>query len=305
MASRLSDWRPPEIRLRRRHFYGDDSEEFLEWSQHMAYYFRQRDYDQDEQCDVAINCLGGYAWDWWCRVEDERWDRAWQPVETWEQLVYLMTRHFAPGVDPIAYAARSKQRTMPYLERISARTLVRPSEDLPERTPARVTVLLPPTLAPPVALVPATTPPAPTASAPAPDPEITPTPTDVPLLVPVLTTCEYVVPSEPTSARPPPLVISAPTSMVPMALDVPSFVPVTTTCESFILAPSLDIMHQSFRYISSFICVHRLLTLAPTSSKRGRFDSKGGRMMRYWPAIRWFTKGLSQPRPWRPPWSST
>lgn len=57
--------------------------------------------------------------------------------------------------------------------------------------------------------------------------------------------------------------------------------------------------------VEFLLTTERRLPLAPPSSKRGRFDSKGGRMMRSWPAIRWFTKRLSQPRPWRPPWSST
>ena len=46
---------------------------------------------------------------------------------------------------------------------------------------------------------------------------------------------------------------------------------------------------------------NRILPSATTSSKRGRFDSKGRRMMRFYIAICQVSASQRCPRPWRPP----
>ena len=156
MAGRVSKSRPSDIYLRRRRFAGGYEDEFLAWSRHMAYYFRQRNYDEVGQCNVAINCLTDYALDWWFREEEYRRYRGWLPVITWEQLIYVMAQHFAPSVEPEAYAARSYQRARPHHESVPMHTPVRASMSFPDRTPGRVTVPLPNAAVSHVVLVPTT-----------------------------------------------------------------------------------------------------------------------------------------------------
>jgi len=90
-----TDVSAPPTDTYRRHFYGCD-DEFLDWSWHMACYFSQLDYNEKEQCDIAISCFIDYALGWWNHVEAYRYYRSWRPVTTWEQLVYVMAKHFAP-----------------------------------------------------------------------------------------------------------------------------------------------------------------------------------------------------------------
>ena len=306
--------------LRRRRFAGYDVE-FLEWSRHMSYYFSQRDYNEVKQCNVAINCLTEYALDWWFREEEYRRYQGWQPIITWEQLVYVMAKHFAPSVEPEAYAARSYRRTRPRLESVPMHTPVRSSKSSPDCKPARVTMPFPSATVSPVVLVPTATTIAPIASALVPDSVVTPT----------------IVPMEPEPTRLPLDVTSAPSSLVPKVLVVPPAVLVpmttheskapatrpsvmtiisTTTCNSkekiapavkpFMLifeVPRVGLVPHADAMV--WLILTRLFFLAPTCSKRGRFDSKGGRVMRSCLVLCRYMTSPRRPRPWRPPWART
>jgi len=130
MASQVSKWR--------QHFAGYD-DEFLDWSWHMAYYFSQRDYDKDKQFNVAISCFTGYARTWWNQFEDDRWYRRRPPVKTWVQLVFVMTRHFAPEIDARSYTKTIQHRSGPRPLVPTESYTVRSSRPLECRSERRVT----------------------------------------------------------------------------------------------------------------------------------------------------------------------
>ena len=107
-------------------FYGDEGPEFFfDWCSDMAYFFSLRNYDEMEQCNIAIQYLNGYALKWWDHHDLSRWERGLPHVITWEQLVCVLTRHFARGYDVVDYAAhichysrpRSEREPMPIYER--------------------------------------------------------------------------------------------------------------------------------------------------------------------------------------------
>ena len=357
MAGRVSKWRPPDTYIRRRRFAGYD-DEFLDWSWDMAYYFSQRDYDEDKQFNVAISCFTGYARTWWNQFEDDRWYRRRPPVKTWAQLVFVMTRHFAPEIDARGYTKtiqhRSGPRPLVPTESYTVRSS-HPLERRPKRSPVRVTRSHPSVPAsqvmlahvPPIVLM--------TATEPTCDVLESPNSLTLPTFDSSTVFDEYLeedaseIPSTPTRSAnesPPifdeypegelldvPVLIESVSSDVCDGIDIPVLVstalhepeasPIPPSEVTIIAAtPSKQektasapepfmlhfvvprVGHVPYTDAALSLASSHLFLLAPTCSKRGRFDSKGGRMMWSCPAIRRSIESPRRPRPWRPPWTS-
>jgi len=345
------------FKWRRQRFAGYD-DDFLDWSWHMAYYFSQRDYDKDKQFNIAISCFIGYARNWWNQFEDDRWYRHRSSVKTWAQLVFVMTRHFAPDIDARGYTKTIQHRSGPRPLVPTESDVVSsscPLERRSERAPVRVTrshssvpvsqVML--THVPPIVLI--------TTNEPTCDVLESPN-------SPTLLTCdsltvfdEYLeedaseIPSTPTrlANESPPIfdeypegeLLDVPVLIESVSFDVcdeidihvlvstalhepepspipPSEVTIIAATESkqekTTSAPELFILHfvvprvghVPYTDAALSLASSHLFLLAPTCSKRGRFDSKGGRMMWSYPAIRRSIESPQRARLWRPPWTS-
>ena len=87
-------------RIHKRDFYGDESpREFLYWAKHMGQYFGQFDYIPCVMFDKTYSCLQSRALRGFQRVEDRYYQTGRDDIRTFGELLYCMTRHYAPDHD--------------------------------------------------------------------------------------------------------------------------------------------------------------------------------------------------------------
>jgi len=258
---------------------------FFAWVRQMAYYFSQRDYDKYQQCKLAIECFTDYAEAWFYCLEDDLRRQRLRPVETWERLIFYMAQQYAPEIDAWAYAIRTRSRSKPHLvvntECYQAQyspPILRPQQDdrnVTPPTPAPMpTVCVEETIAPIVS------------------PPMDVVGDELPIVsTPIV---EHVIASRAIVDPPMPLVSTIVRFVAPIPMKPDTTVHVSDPTAPLVLAPTVVVFAKD-----------HILPPANTSSKRGRFECKGGRMMRSTPIKDEPTTRRSRPRPWRPPWCTT
>ena len=69
---------------------------FLDWAQDMKRALKHCHYEEYEKIEAATLYFEGDAKSWWNRYEHVRENRGWEPVATFDQLIYVMTKKYVP-----------------------------------------------------------------------------------------------------------------------------------------------------------------------------------------------------------------